>query len=150
MTIGKRHSVGVTLLADMGPLLGPRGYHMRTQEPVTLPPEDEPEPDGAVVRGVPRDFLGRHPLATDVACVIEVADSSLEHDRTNKLAVYARGGIPQYVIVNLVDDQIEVFEVPIQGESRYTLAVTLSRGDILGLLLDSGARLDVPVSDLLP
>ncbi len=150
MTVGKRHGVAVKLLVRLDALLAPRAFQMQIQDPVTLPPEDEPEPDGAIVRGVPRDYLGRKPLATDVTCVIEVSDSSLEHDRTNKLAIYARAGIPQYVIVNLVDDQIEVFEVPLQGESRYVLAVTLRRGDILGLLLDAGARLDVPVGDLLP
>ncbi|MBI5366668.1 MAG: Uma2 family endonuclease [Planctomycetes bacterium] len=54
--------------------------------------------------------------------MIEVADSSLGHDRSKKLEVYARAGIRQYVIVNLVDTQLEVFEQPVPGEGKYAAA----------------------------
>jgi hypothetical protein len=54
------------------------------ENPITLPPSHEPEPDGAVVQGRPEDYLKRHPGPADVVCALEVADSSLRADRTIK------------------------------------------------------------------
>ena len=44
---------------------------------------------------------------------MEVADSSLPTDRGEKLAAYARGGVPRYWIVNLVDGVIETYSSPV-------------------------------------
>jgi Uma2 family endonuclease len=89
----------------------PPGWMLRIQEAITLA-DSEPEPDLAVVRGTPRSFLQHHPTAADVGLVIEVADSSLDSDRTDKARIYARAGIPLYWIINLVDGQIEVCSHP--------------------------------------
>ncbi len=150
MTIGKRHNAAVKLLIILDRLLTAYGCHMQIQGPVTTSAHHEPEPDGAVVRGGARDYLERNPGPADVLCVIEVSDSSLDHDRTNKLQIYAAAGIPQYVIVNLVDFQVEVFESPIPAESRYSQAKTLQAGAPLSLHVGGGTHLDVPVRDLLP
>lgn len=108
MTIGRRHNLVVKLLGRLDAELTAQGCHMQTQGPVSIPPHDEPEPDGAVLHGEPRDYTDRLPEARDVASVIEVADASLPYDRTRKLALNARAGIPQYVIVNLQDDVVEI------------------------------------------
>jgi len=150
MSIGKRHNAAVKLLIRLDRLLTAHGCHMQIQGPVTIPSHDEPEPDGAVVCGEARDYLERNPGPADVFCVIEVSDSSLDHDRTNKLQIYAAAGIPQYVIVNLVDFQVEVFESPIPAESRYSQAKTLQAGASLSLHVGGGTHLEVPVRDLLP
>jgi Uma2 family endonuclease len=44
--------------------------------------------------------------------MVEVADSSLELDRTTKQRIYARAKIPIYWIVNLIDRQVEVYTNP--------------------------------------
>jgi Uma2 family endonuclease len=44
--------------------------------------------------------------------LVEVADTSLETDRTEKLEIYAEAGIQDYWIVNLIDEQIEVHRKP--------------------------------------
>lgn len=150
MTIGKRHAVAVQLLLGLGPALEARGRQIRTQQPLTLPPHDEPEADGVVVRGRARDYLERHPGPADASCVIEVAESSLELDRTAKLAAYASARIPQYLIVNLVDGEIEVYEDPRPAEGRYARARSLGRGDTAMLDLGEGSSLDVAVAELLP
>jgi Uma2 family endonuclease len=87
------------------------GWDYRTQEPLTLA-DGEPEPDGAVVRGTFQDYAARHPGPADVALVIEVADTTLARDRGIKLRSYARAGIPQYWIINLIDCQIETYSEP--------------------------------------
>ncbi|MEP0853896.1 MULTISPECIES: Uma2 family endonuclease [Cyanophyceae] len=83
----------------------PEGWYVDTQEPITLA-DSEPEPDVVVVRGNTRDYLERHPGASDIALIIEVADSTLEREcpgdtlreRTSKQRLYARAGIPIYWI----------------------------------------------------
>ncbi|MFN0053905.1 MAG: Uma2 family endonuclease [Planctomycetales bacterium] len=58
--------------------------------------DSEPEPDVTVVRGDGTSYLLAHPGPADMALVIEVAESSLEQDRRQKLPVYARAAIPHY------------------------------------------------------
>ncbi|MBD1925443.1 Uma2 family endonuclease [Trichocoleus sp. FACHB-90] len=93
----------------------PEGWYVDTQEPITLA-DSEPEPDVVVVRGNTRDYLDRHPGASEIALIIEVADSTLERDRTSKQRLYARAGIPIYWIINLPEKQIEVYTEPIVAE----------------------------------
>ncbi len=93
----------------------PEGWYVDTQEPITLA-NSEPEPDVVVVRGNTRDYLDRHPGAADIALIIEVADSTLERDRTSKQRLYARAGIPIYWIINLPEKQIEVYTEPVVAE----------------------------------
>lgn len=150
MSLGERHVVCVNLLADLGPLVRRHRCHVRVQGPITLPPNDEPEPDGAVIRGNVRDFLPGHPEAGDVMAAIEVSDSSLTQDRTRKARLYATAGIPQYVIVNLVDDRIEVFTQPRVKLGKYAHVAHLKAGASLSLNCGPGKRVLVPVRDLLP
>ena len=92
------------------PLL-PAGWRYRSEKPITLA-DGEPEPDGVIARGGRGDSFRGHPLAADLALVIEVSNSTLGTDRTLKLRSYARAGIPVYWIVNLIDRQVEVHTDP--------------------------------------
>lgn len=89
----------------------PAGWRVRVQSAITLE-DSEPEPDLAVVVGPASRYLERHPGPSDIALVIEVADSSLALDRDVKARVYARAGIATYWIVNLVDARVEVYTRP--------------------------------------
>src|SRR5207248_1906552 len=64
------------------------------------------------------DYRDRFPGPSDVLLVVEVADSSLTHDRTLKLPAYAAASIPEYWIVNLPEGQLEVYREPADGEYR--------------------------------
>lgn len=150
MTIGKRHNLAVQLLKELDVELAERGCSMQTQGPLRLPPHDEPEPDGAVLRGRPRDFAERLPGAADVDAVIEVADSSLEYDRTTKLAMYARAAIAQYIIVDLRHDYVEVYERPAADEGRYESVAVLRRGETLAIRAGDQPPLAIEVARLLP
>lgn len=150
MSVGTRHSVAVQLLLGLDSLVEARGRHIRVQTPITLPPWDEPEPDGAIVRGIPRDYLDHHPGPGEVFCVIEVADNSLLQDRKAKLRTYASAGLPLYAIVNLVDDVVEVFRDPRPADGSYARTEALRRGDTLSIELGVGAAIQVQATDLLP
>lgn len=88
----------------------PSGWIVRTQLPVSLDDESEPEPDLVVVPGHPSDYRHAHPERPALA--VEVADSSLYFDRRHKGSLYARARIQDYWIVNLVDRVLEIYRDP--------------------------------------
>lgn len=126
------------------------GWHVRVQLPVALDDESEPEPDLAVVSGVPRDYT-EHPSRP--VLVIEIADSSLNFDRAQKGSLYARAGVPEYWIVNIVDHLLEVYrDVGANPNAphgwAYRSVQALSAGErVTPLAVPSAAIL---VADLLP
>jgi Uma2 family endonuclease len=129
----------------------PPGWLLRMQQTVVLS-DSQPEPDFAIVRGTPRSFVARHPMAADIGLLIEVADSSLLRDQRDKTRIYARAAIAVYWIVNLVDRQVEVhtqpsgpIAVPVYGSFQ-----TYQPGDDVPLLLDGTIVGSVPVAELLP
>jgi len=120
------------------------GYHIRVQCAIATT-DSEPEPDLAVVRGSSRDYTRRHPTADDVALIIEVSDSSVSRDRV-KARIYAKAGILQYWIVNLVDRVIEVFtEAAISEEPHYQTGMQFAMEDTLDISLSSNVRIVLPV-----
>jgi Uma2 family endonuclease len=150
MTVGHERAWVIQSLNRLLPSLVLAGYDLRVQLPVTLPPDNEPEPDGAIVRGTFNDYRTRHPGPSDIACIIEVADSSLQHDRTTKLRIYADAGIPQYLIINLVDRQVESHLLPQISSGSYGDVRTLPKGEQVTIVLANDQSIAIPVADLLP
>ena len=104
-----RHSTSVLLVENaLREAFGP-GHCVRTQMPLEFIDSD-PEPDAAVVPGNPRSWAAKHP-ATAVL-VVEVSDTTLAFDRSDKASLYARAGIADYWIVNLIDRCVEVHREP--------------------------------------
>jgi Uma2 family endonuclease len=149
-TVGHHHAWVVDQLGELNPDLRKSGCFIRLQQPLTIQPDNEPEPDASIVRGTSADFRERHPSATDALCVIEVADSSLHRDRTTKHRVYAEAGIPHYVLINLVGRVIEVYTRPDRRTGRYDSLALLKPGETLQLPTAAEIMLDVPVDKLLP
>jgi Uma2 family endonuclease len=125
-----------------------RGYHVRPQVPIALANDSEPEPDIAVVRGRIEDYLDAHP--TSPALVVEVADSSLAWDRDRKGSLYARAGVADYWIVNLVGGVLEVYRDPGRATAerwRYSTVRALKPRAVVSPLAAPRAR--IRVADLL-
>jgi len=101
------HRSGRVVAAAFGP-----GFYVRTQAPLRLGKRSKPEPDVAVVPGSEADYVQSGPPTTALL-VIEVSDTTLRHDRTRKAAVYARFGIADYWVLNLIDRQLEVHRRPV-------------------------------------
>ena len=110
---GSSHAAIVTQIGQVLARAFRPGWHPRLQAPLALGEHSEPEPDVAVVVGRARDYVAAHP--TTAALVVEVADSGLRLDRRFKAEVYARGGLEEYWIVNLVDGTLEVQRQPRVG-----------------------------------
>jgi Uma2 family endonuclease len=110
------HIFTTDLTRELLARLLPPGWHVKGQDPITTE-DSEPEPDVTVIRGARRDYLERLPSPDEVALVIEVSDTTLRRDRGLKKRVYARAGIPVYLIINLPESQIEVYTSP-AGEAE--------------------------------
>jgi Uma2 family endonuclease len=145
MTIYPPHQFAVNVLNRTFIRMQIPGWYYRSQGPVTLA-DGEPEPDGAVVRGSELDHGRRHPVPSEIGLVIEVADSSLTQDRGAKKRSYARAGIPQYWIVNLIARVVEVYGDP-TGED-YRQPTVLKPGEKLPILLDGAAFGEIEVGSL--
>jgi Uma2 family endonuclease len=136
--------------STLHPLL-PAGWMLRIQQTVVLS-DSQPEPDFAVVRGMARTYMARHPTPADVALLVEIANSSLLRDQRDKTRIYARGNVVCYWIVNLVDQQLEVHTQP-SGPTAvpgYGSVQIYRPGDAVSLVLDGTTVATVPASDLLP
>jgi Uma2 family endonuclease len=146
-----RHDGTIDLLMDRMRVSLPVGWRLRVQQTLVLS-DSQPEPDLTIVRGDARSFMVRHPLATDLGVVIEVADSSLLRDQRDKARIYARGGVPCYWIVNLVDHRIEVHTQPSGPceSPKYDEVRHFSPGDNVPLILDGRTVGEIPASELLP
>ena len=140
---GSRHAVGNRLAEEGLRKVSPSGFDVRGQLPIALDDISEPEPDIAVVRGGPRDYLDQHPA--EPVLLVEVSESSLPHDRLRKLRAYARNSVPEYWIVNLREERVEVHRDPV--DEAYTSMQILSDGDHIQPLY---AGQPIPVADLLP
>lgn len=111
------------------------------QGPVRLDRFNEPEPDFALLK--PRaDFYQDSPVEpADVLLLIEVADSSLNYDRSVKRVLYARHAIPELWIVDLVAGEVEICRDP--GADGYTTVQLISRDGAIEPALLPGVRIEL-------
>lgn len=94
------------------------------QQPLALDPESHPEPDLMIVRG-PLDRYGQHlPSAHDVILLVEVADTTVRHDRDVKLPLYARHGLGEVWVVDVRGQTVEVHRSPTTTGYAYVETVT--------------------------
>jgi Uma2 family endonuclease len=111
---GLPHTVGVEMVDRYVRKAFPDGFRHRAQMPFRTVDGSDPEPDIAVVKGHPRDPADGHP--TSAALIVEVIDTTLRHDR-RKAKLYALSGVIDYWILNLLDEQLEVYREPIAEPS---------------------------------
>lgn len=146
MPPGTLHTFIVNLIQGLLQVVRAHGAFIQVQNPIRLSENYDPQPDIAVVRGREYDYRDRFPGPEDVLLVIEVCDSSVEHDRVRKVPAYAGAGIRECWLVNLPEQRVEVYHEPIAGEYRAlrlyrsgeTMSplafpeITLSAADLLG------------------
>jgi Uma2 family endonuclease len=96
------------------------------QNPVRLNDYNEPEPDLAILRWRDDFYEQQHPMPGDVLVIIEVANTSLVYDRTEKLPRYAAAGVPEVWLVDVTHRIVEQYADPENGQ--YKLHKVFSRG----------------------
>jgi len=145
------HRTAIVLTAQaLGRAFG-EDWFVQVQSPIALDARSAPEPDVCVVRGLPRDYTAEHP--TRPALVVEVVQTGLRFARGRKAAAYARAGIADYWILNLVDRVLEVHREPARpgpALRRWSYAAIQTRGAgamITPLAIPAAA---IRVADLLP
>ncbi|MCQ8103122.1 Uma2 family endonuclease [Methylomonas sp. SURF-2] len=115
------------------------------QSPIQLGDLSEPEPDLALLSPNADFYSNRHPKAEDVLLLVEISDSTLRFDREQKRRLYATHMIPEYWIVNLIDDCLEVYRQPQEGD--YLDKSVLTKSDSLNLL--TLPEIKITVADIL-
>jgi Uma2 family endonuclease len=131
--IGSRHAATVDRLNRLWTSrLGERAI-VRIQNPVRFATQDsEVQPDVMLLR--PRDdfYSAAHPVAADVLLLIEVADTTLRLERRVRLPLYARVGVQELWLCDLVSQRVQVCREPLGH--HYRAVHTVNRGEALGSL----------------
>jgi hypothetical protein len=144
-----RHVLVQETLGELLKQAIPSGWFVSEQNPLQTA-DSVPEPDCKIVRGKRSDFRNRYIPAQDVPIVIEVADSSLNQDRTTKQRIYAKARIPIHWIVNLIDDVVEVYSVPTsRPKPHYKTHDDFSVSEKIPLILDGKKMANIKVEDFL-
>lgn len=142
---GRRHAAVVGLVRSALEKAFGRAYHVREEKPIALDDQSEPEPDVVVVPGTPRDYLDAHPSRP--VLLVEVAETSLAIDRLRKGSLYARAGVADYWVVNLIDEVLEVYREPVfapaASDWKYDSVRLLRRNAIVTPLALPRARIRV-------
>ncbi len=143
--IGSPHAACVKYLSALLNQLYNGKMIVSTQDPIRLNDFSEPQPDIALLKWRDDFYRQAHPTPADVLLVVEVADSTVESDRSFKMPLYAKAGVPEMWLVNLPDEKIEVYAEPDNG--IYQVVTNFKRGE--QVQAQSIADLRVIVADLL-
>lgn len=119
---------------------------VRNQVPLTLGSASEPQPDIVLAKLDAANYTRRHPNVADLYLVVEVCDSTRDADQREKVPLYAREGVPEVWLVDLVDDCLRTYREPSAGV--YRAVARLERGEMVSTLAFDA--IGFAVSDLLP
>ncbi|WP_110987533.1 Uma2 family endonuclease [Acaryochloris thomasi] len=124
---GTAHTSAVLLVQDVFKESLGRQVFVKSQDPIQLFNDSEPEPDVAVVKRDPLAYSTHHPIPEEILLVIEVADSSLKYDLETMAVLYARAEIAEYWVLDVLTRQLHIFRQPHQDryQSQMILAETL-------------------------
>ena len=138
-TVGGRHVRVINRLAGAIQRLNDANIEISVQNPLRIGERAEFLPDIAILRAAPESNVV--PTADEALLVVEVADSSRNYDRTTKMPRYAAAGIPEALLVDLVEDRIIRYSDPRgDGYRQITLA---GRGEQLPSAILPSLILDV-------
>lgn len=144
--IGLRHQECVDLIDDFLPEQVRRHIRLRVQGPLVIGEHTELYPDVMLLQR--RSYAQEPATPQDVFVAIEVADSSLQHDRNIKAPQYAAAGIREVWIIDLKANLVLQHTEPVNG--RYRKIEQLAAGDVIETTLLPELSLSFNVSDILP
>ena len=126
------------------------GWRFRIQLPLVLGLDTDPVPDIAVVPGA---LVGDPPHPTTAALVIEVSDTTLDTDTTEKAEWYATAGVADYWVLDVTNRRLLVFRDPQPlarglGATAYRKQTVFGPTDRVSPL--AAPQASILVGDLLP
>jgi Uma2 family endonuclease len=125
--IGSPHAACVKFLSTLLNRLFSDKLLVSVQDPIRLDDFSEPQPDIALLRWRDDFYRHAHPTPADVLLVIEVADTTVETDRSYKMPLYAKAGIREAWLVNLPGEKVELYAEPASG--IYQVSRNFARGE---------------------
>ena len=119
------HSISMALMH--GWLMGVFGIlYVQQNASIDVAPQDnptsEPEPDLIVLTKPVGEFPKSNPGPKDLRLVVEISDTSLDHDRTKKAGLYARAEITDYWVLDVNKRRLIVHRDPKDGSYKSIVA----------------------------
>jgi Uma2 family endonuclease len=127
---GEHRTLVDSLTILLASRIGQDRYRIGIQNPISLDPHSEPQPDVVLYTASVR---GRHPQPEEIYLLIEVADTSLAYDRGPKLEAYARAGIREVWVIDAVRRRVFIHRNPSRG--RYQSSSEVKGNDVLSVEL---------------
>jgi Uma2 family endonuclease len=93
-------------------------WMVSVHNPVRLNDFSEPLPDLALLQWRDDYYRHAHPVPKNVLLLIEVADTTVGTDRSVKIPLYARSGVPEAWLVNIPEGRVEIYSDPADGTYR--------------------------------
>jgi Uma2 family endonuclease len=144
--IGPRHSAAVLrALNGLLRLIGDRAI-VGCQGSIRLDEYDEPQPDIYLLRSKDDFYASGHAGPSDIFLIVEMADSSLEYDKSVKMKLYAETGVPEYWVADIQNERVIAYSNP--GQTGYQSEQVFERGRTLVPKLLPGCL--IPLNTLLP
>jgi Uma2 family endonuclease len=144
--IGSRHAAAVKRLLNLFlPAQAAGRAILSVRDPIRLGRRSEPQPDVALLRPREDFYASEHPGPEDVLLIVEVAEHSAGYDRGVKVPLYARYGVVEVWVVDLLRGVVEVYRGP-EGEGYREVRV-VGRGEVITPL--QLPDLHVPVDQIL-
>ena len=129
--IGIRHAACVARLTALLVRKAGDSAVVWSQNPFSIPGHSRPEPDVALLRWRDDYYASKGPTPDDAVLIVEVSDTTLKYDRAVKGPLYGEAGIPEYWIINLQENTVEIYSNPEGGV--YKQMRHARRGDSLAL-----------------
>ena len=105
--------------------------HVKESHPITLD-NSEPEPDIAIVRLPETIYRNHHPCPQDIYWLVEISYRTLKMDLEQKNITYARNGIPEYWVIDLVNKKL-ITHTQLQG-NNYSQIMEHQTGTVSSLV----------------
>ncbi len=129
-TQGTEYATSIVLIQKLLEKLLGDDILVRTQLPIQLG-DAEPKPSIAVVMPDVLRYADRHPIASEIYLLIEIADGTLKNDCEIQGTIYARSRIDDFWVLDIKKRQLHVFREP--SDDGYGSQMILSQDATVAL-----------------
>ena len=136
--MGRKHISYMARLTTIFVLVFHKNATVISQTPVVMNGKSEPEPDFAILKPSDDYYASRKPRGTDALLLIEISDSTLRYDKSTKVKLYAANGVPEYWVIDTVNEVVEVFRGLENGS--YQTEFTARRGEATRLMFQQSKK----------